>query len=46
MALIRDSEVEYANQSLSELLSIKDYLGGITDAEFKLLKKRLEGTMV
>lgn len=36
----------YANQTLSELLAFKDYLGGITDIENKILKKRLETTTV
>ena len=43
---IKDSEVTYANQSLSELLAFKDYLGGITDIENKILKNRLETTTI
>jgi len=31
---------------LSELLAFKDYLGGITDIENKLLKKCLETTLI
>ena len=46
IALIKDSEVTYANQSLSELLAFKDYLGGITDIENKILKNRLETTTI
>ena len=36
----------YANQSLSDLLAFKDYLGGVTDIENKVLKKRLETTTI
>ena len=44
--MIKDSEVTYANQSLSDLLAFKDYLGGVTDIENKVLKKRLETTTI
>lgn len=46
VALVQDGEVKYANQSLSELLAFENYLGGITDAENKVLKQRLESTYV
>ena len=39
-----DNNIEYANNSLGELLDLQDYVGGVTDPEHKTLKKRLEAT--
>ena len=46
MALIRDNQIEYANQALGEHMGFKDYLGGVADIEYETLKKRLENLKV
>ncbi len=46
VALISDNQIEYANQSLGELLEFRNYLGGITDVENHALRKHLENTML
>ena len=46
MALVRDNQIEYANQALGEHMGFKDYLGGVADIEYEVLKMRLENLKV
>ena len=44
--MVSDGQVEYANSSLTDLLNLNDYLGGVADVEHRDLRKRLEDTQI